>query len=39
MNRIERAKKSILEAVKSDQVQVDDDHCFTGFDGYTIHAR
>lgn len=34
MNRIERAKKSILEAVKSDQVQVDNDHCFTGFDGY-----
>ena len=33
-DRVERAKRSILEAVKSDQVQVDDDHCFTGFDGY-----
>jgi len=34
MNRVEKAKKAILEAVKSDQVQVDRDHCFTGFDGY-----
>ncbi len=34
MDRIERAKKAILEAGKSDQIQVDDDHRFTGFDGY-----
>ena len=34
MNRVEKAKKAIMEAVKGDQVQVDRDHCFTGFDGY-----
>jgi len=34
MNRIEKAKKAILGTAKADQVQVDDDHCFTGFDGY-----
>jgi len=33
-DRVKKAKKAIMAAVKSDQVQVDDDHCFTGFDGY-----
>jgi len=34
MDRVQGAKKAILEAGKGDQVQVDDDHCFAGFDGY-----
>jgi len=34
MDRVKGAKKAILEAGKGDQVQVDDDHCFAGFDGY-----
>ncbi len=32
-DRIE-AKRQELKAAKGDQVAVDDDHCFTGFDGY-----
>jgi len=28
------AKRAALKTTKPDQVQVDDDHCFTGFDGY-----
>jgi len=34
MNRVKGAKKAIQGAVKGDQVQVDDAHCFAGFDGY-----
>ena len=33
MDRV-KAKRDILKEKKSDQVIVDDDHCFTGFDGY-----
>jgi len=33
MDRV-KAKRSILKEQKPDQVVVDDDHCFVGFDGY-----
>jgi len=33
MDRV-KAKREILKAQKGDQVIVDDDHCFAGFDGY-----
>lgn len=33
MDRV-KDKRAQLEAQKGDQVQVDDDHCFDGFDGY-----
>jgi len=33
MDRV-KGKRAILKKQKSDQVMVDDDHCFTGFDGY-----
>jgi len=34
MDRVKGAKKAIQEAGRGDQIQVDDDHCFAGFDGY-----
>ena len=33
MDRV-RAKREALKAQKGEQVQVSDDHCFTGFDGF-----
>ena len=33
MDRV-KTKRDILKKTKGDQVQVDDDHCFAGFDGY-----
>jgi len=33
MDRV-KAKRDILKEKKKDQVMVDDDHCFAGFDGY-----
>jgi len=33
MDRV-KSKRSILKQQKGDQVIVDDDHCFAGFDGY-----
>ncbi len=33
MDRV-KSKRKTLKAQKGDQVRVDDDHCFTGFDGY-----
>lgn len=33
MDRV-KAKRDMLKEQKGDQVQVDDDHCFAGFDGY-----
>lgn len=33
MDRV-KSKRRILTEQKGDQVMVDDDHCFTGFDGY-----
>jgi predicted dehydrogenase len=33
MDRV-KEKRDILKKEKSDQVTVDDEHCFTGFDGY-----
>lgn len=33
MDRV-KAKRDDIKAAKSDQVQVQDDHCFAGFDGY-----
>jgi myo-inositol 2-dehydrogenase / D-chiro-inositol 1-dehydrogenase len=33
MDRV-KAKRGALKQQKGDQVQVDDDHCFAGFDGY-----
>jgi myo-inositol 2-dehydrogenase/D-chiro-inositol 1-dehydrogenase len=30
----EMIKREMLKSQKADQVQVDDDHCFAGFDGY-----
>jgi predicted dehydrogenase len=33
MDRVKN-KREILKQQKGDQVQVDDDHCFAGFDGY-----
>ena len=32
-DRLQRSRKSLAERM-ADQVAVDDDHCFTGFDGY-----
>jgi len=32
-DRLERIRKSLKQKMR-DQVAVDDDHCFTGFDGY-----
>ncbi|HOX04433.1 MAG TPA: Gfo/Idh/MocA family oxidoreductase [Candidatus Paceibacterota bacterium] len=33
MDRV-KAKREHLRTIKGDQVQVDDDHCFAGFEGY-----
>ncbi len=34
MDRVKGAKNAIIKAGKGDQVQVDNDHCFAGFEGY-----